>query len=608
MHYAPRAPLAAILVALTLSACDCENQVRKWVDGTDEPRRTTGSDAGESTSSDPVESEPNDTVERATPVVLTRELRAVRGDTSDPSDRDWFALSADVDDTWLVDVTVESTADVVVEVDLGEASDLPLKHDVREAGHGEVLQTLALGREPRRIGVSTKTPAEYTLRFKRRLSGGAIEHEPNDVAELAHPIELPGEMQGFIDRIDDRDIFAVRTETAAMSKLQFVGVPGASLIARVFGEPSFATPLASVDIPPDGRATFPNFYLPATAEDAPPSFFIVVTSASGIAPDQAYRVRAVATPETEGLVEVEPNDGLPMPLESPQIDGMKGSLHAADDVDRYAWGFWEDLAGADAGALVDASIAADAAGQTPADLGGTRAPDAGGDASASDGGDDNVDPLAELWAKVPEKPRPRPVAQLEVVPEDSWVTLAVEWKDDGGNSSARASRAGEPVKLCARSLPRDRFRFAVRAAEFAAPSEGSVADYTIDLVRPPVENLENEPNDTIAESDRLAPGAERVGYLGTTDDVDVWAIAIVPPESDTDKYATARFEAAIKAQTHDIMAELRDADGGVVANVDRAGVGMGEVVTVDLPKGLYYLHLRTKVGGSCEPYTVVTKP
>jgi hypothetical protein len=106
----------------------------------------------------------------------------------------------------------------------------------------------------------------------------------------------------------------------------------------------------------------------------------------------------------------------------------------------------------------------------------------------------------------------------------------------------------------------------------------------------------------------MTPGGERVGYLGTTDDVDVWGVIVVPPESADDRFATTRFEAKISAAEHDIMAELRDQDGGVVAKVDRAGVGMGETVAVDLPLGLYYLHLRTKVGGSCEPYTVVTNP
>lgn len=621
-------PLVLLCGALSLSACDCEDRVRSWVDGRDDQsQREEQVDAGAKTSSDPVEVEPNDEPDSATRLELTRELRAVRGTTSDPSDVDWFDFRVDTDEPWLLDIDVESSADVVAMVDLGAESDIPIEWDVQGEGDGEKIQTIAVGREGRRVGVRTKSPADYTLRFTRRLSGGALEWEPNDVFGHARPVELPGEMQGFIDRPDDRDIYRVRTLEDALTRFEVVGVPGVSLIVRVFDQPDFSQPLASFDVPPGGRSGIPNFFLPRTPDGEGPKYYVVVTSASGHSAEKSYRLRAIQAPPTEGKVEVEPNDVRPMRLEDATVE-LSGRLHSADDVDRFAWGMWEDLVepGADADADADADAGADVGEVEPADI-GVGGPDAGSsprvadaglldtglldaglldtgaDASA-DAGTTGFDPDA-LWALLPTKEPPRPIAQLEVEPTVDWLLLGVDWKDDGGEVTARSSVAGAPVRLCARELPTDRFRFAVRSGEYAPPTQGAQGGYRVTVTTPAPDNLENEPNDTSAEADRL--DTERTGYLGTTDDVDVWGTVVVPPDSD-DPYATTRFEALLRARDHDLVVELRDQEGGVIARVDRAAAGQGERVAVDLPGGLYYLHVRTKVAGSCEPYTISLKP
>ncbi len=593
MTMRPRLVVLLICAFLPMSACDCENTVRGWVDGRDEPRKAAP-DAGKAASSDPVEVEPNEKPDSATPIRITKELRAIQGTISDPSDVDWYALTADTEEPWVLDIAIEGGPDLIAEFDLSPSEEPPLRVDVQGPGEGESLQTVTVGKLPRKVGVRAKSAGPYTIRFTKRLSGGALEFEPNDVPELARPLQAPGEIQGFIERLNDRDVYAIRAAEDGVAKLEVLGVPGVNLIVRVFGEPSFAKPLASFPVAPGARAAIPNFALKAAAEDAPPAYYLVITSAAGHDREKAYRVRLVASPDAQaGLVELEPNDGVPMPLETPAVQ-FSGTLHAPDDVDRFAWGLWEDMLGPDAG-MPDAAV----------DLG----PDVGSpDASADAGADAAVDPAESYWAKLPDKVEPRPIAQLEVIPDVDWADFVVEWKDDGGTTNSQPATPGQGIKLCARTLPTDRFRFAVRASRFESPSEGSVAKYDVVLRQPPTANLENEPNDKQAQADRLAAGTERVGYLGTTDDVDVWGAVVIPPNFAEDKYATTRFEAKISAREHDIMAELRDEDGGVVAKVDRAGAGEGELVAVDLPKGLYYLHVRSKVGGSCEPYVVLTQP
>jgi hypothetical protein len=48
--------------------------------------------------------------------------------------------------------------------------------------------------------------------------------------------------------------------------------------------------------------------------------------------------------------------------------------------------------------------------------------------------------------------------------------------------------------------------------------------------------------------------------------------------------------------------DVLDDEGGVVARVNRSGVGGDEEIALDLPPGLYYLRVDSERGFNCEPY------
>lgn len=50
--------------------------------------------------------------------------------------------------------------------------------------------------------------------------------------------------------------------------------------------------------------------------------------------------------------------------------------------------------------------------------------------------------------------------------------------------------------------------------------------------------------------------------------------------------------------------KLLDDEGGLVAQVNRSGAGGEERLQIDLPPGLYFVHVAAKRGSGCSPYTL----
>ena len=139
-------------------------------------------------SSTPRDIEPNEQPEAATPIKLTEELRSILGKLERSDDVDWFSLSHDATEPWLLEVIVEPKAaglDLAIELEIEGQSSGAL-YNLGGPDAQESIPVLAIEQAAVRLAIRARAGSgDYAVRFKRRLTGGSIEAEPNDVASQA---------------------------------------------------------------------------------------------------------------------------------------------------------------------------------------------------------------------------------------------------------------------------------------------------------------------------------------------------------------------------------------------------------------------------------------
>lgn len=261
-----RALAPLMCLSLCLGACDCEQRVRKTLSNGSKESRKGQELPQERLRSTPMEKEPNATPAQATPIVLDTELRAIEG-TLDAGDEDWFALSCTCEDgPWVLKMFVEPaevSTNIALTVQLGTGS---ARYDVTTTG-AETIPVLALSATPTRISVRALAgQGAYTIRFERRLSGGQLEAEPNDIPSLAWLMPAPGELQGFYNRVGDRDVLALNVAALDKDKLytlQVSGIEGATQTIETSLSADMSTPWLAPGVTVDrGVFEVPNLQLP----------------------------------------------------------------------------------------------------------------------------------------------------------------------------------------------------------------------------------------------------------------------------------------------------------------------------------------------------------
>jgi len=255
----------AVALLMAVSGCECEDRVRKAVSNSGD--RTRPKDPQKPISSDPRELEPNDGRADASPIALDTELRAVLGSIDTGEDVDWFRFTLSGATAALLEVSVEPKSERCdPEVFLGQpGSDESSSYDVSKPGEPEVIPVVSLTDIALELGVRGKQCAgtEYAIRFKRRLSGGALEAEPNDALAAAWPFSAPGELQGFYDRPNDRDVMrvAVPGDADAVYTLRLNGMERITQTMEVFSSPSATEHDLALFAPAGRGAEIPNLRL-----------------------------------------------------------------------------------------------------------------------------------------------------------------------------------------------------------------------------------------------------------------------------------------------------------------------------------------------------------
>jgi hypothetical protein len=611
--------IPVVLVVMAVSSCDCENRMRKLVSNSGD-RKQQVEEAKKrrqmKESSAPQEQEPNGVLKQATLFELGGDLRPIEAAIGDADDTDWYALTSRNGESWQIEITVKPTSDQldpVIRVAVNGAEDSPTEYDVSGLGDEEAVPNLSVSSAPQYISVSGKDGAtgEYTMSFQKRLTGGAVETEPNDSVDAATRFEAPGEIQGFYDRPDDRDVYFIPIKDLTGDVFQFEVSPVDDVVqqVRLFTHRTMESAYVSFQVPPTKSAGLPNLALP---EDVL-GVWVVLTAGKSFSRTTSYRIKLLGHPPTEQAVEAEPNDDAETAQKIELGTKLVGYFHMPEDVDHfrlYVDGLPDDdkpaqdtpaQGTAQSGDVSDAGPPSDPTDDQPADQ--LDATDAGSDAQAPD-------PLAAVAEKTP----PEHVVRVSVSPTHQKARLALAWTDPDTNtaSSVESSEPGESVTLCNRVIESGYLDLEVRPG--AMPDDRMQGGYDYGLTTDDVADqvgLEIEPNDSRDQADKLTAESERIGYIGRPADVDVFAFAVPHPEPnpDPDAWPSApsepkSVELVVEASPLNLGFELLDDEGGRVAEVNRAGAGSQEKLRIDLPPGLYFVHVSAKRGFACEPYRI----
>ncbi len=617
---------------LTVSSCQCEDAVRQMISNPGN-RKAKVEQAEQrrqkSESSAPHEQEPNNFPKQATLVELGGDLRPVEAAIADAKDHDWFALKSRDGEAWQVQATVTPTSktlDPIIRVAVAGSEDAPTEYDVAGPGEAETIPILGVSGDPQRIMVVGKngTAGGYKLSFEKRLSGGAIEAEPNDDINAATRFEAPGEIEGFYDRPNDRDVYFVPRKKLVgdVFNLEVSPVDGVMQQVNVYTHRSLQTPYAAFQVPPTQAAGLPNLLLPKDALGV----WVVMTAGKSYSRKHSYRLKLLAHPPSEHDLEAEPNDSVDTAQKIALGANLVGFFHTPADVDYfrlYVDGVPEQGQGAaqaDAGTPAEAKDAGVQLNAASADAGTA---DVGGADAAMPQTPPN--PLAAVADKTP----PRHVVQVTVTPKRQKGRVVLQSLDAAGNATQtlESQEPGAAVILCNRPVDHGYLDLQVHPVQGTEAGLKSGVDYALttkDVRDEP--GLEVEPNDGRNTADKLTPQHKRVGFINHAGDQDVYAFAVPYPTPPPHEVGTAKaglpnagvpaapaaptppkarkVRVILGANPLNLGFKLLDDEGGLVAQVNRAGAGGEERLQVDLPPGLYFVHVAAKRGFACKPYTL----
>lgn len=626
MRYLARYLGPILLLLLATASCDCESRVRSMIG--DRGARAEQDKAEQrrapSESSAPREQEPNDFPAQATLLELGGDLRPVKGSLSSPTDHDWYALTSRNGESWQVELTVTPTTptlDLMILVEVAGAPGTPTEYNLSGPGGAETIPILAVTETPQRILIQSgpqATSGEYEISFKKRLSGGAIEAEPNDEVDAATVFEAPGMIEGFYDRPGDRDLYYVAPSRlgGALVNLEVSPIAGIVQTLNLYVSRDLKTPYLSLQIPPDRAAGIPNLRVPPDAL----GLWIELSAGEKFNREKSYQLRLIGHAPVNKKLEEEPNDTRELAQKIEVGAALSGYFHRPDDVDYFR--IYVDGVPSDSGQPPAApDSGADAEG---ADRGAPEdAPDAEG---PQDEAPEVRDPLAAVADKTPTEHLLRVIATAKG--EEARVGIALQGSDD-----MTVSQPGAEAILCSQPVAAGGYlEFSLRPVEY--PNAGLQQDFDYELLTEDLAQLgglEVEPNDTSAQADKLVAGEKRIGFISAAQDVDVFAFAVpfAPAQpvddaadeaADPDKaesaggvHTTTAPTTAPTSQTRKVTIrlspnpanlgfEVRDDEGGRVAQVNRAGAGGEERLTMDLPSGLYFIHVSGTYSPLCKPY------
>lgn len=604
-------------------------------------------------SSTPRDVEPNERPEAATPIKLTEELRSILGKLDRSDDVDWFALSHDATEPWLLEVIVEPKAadlDLAIELEIDGQSSGAL-YNLGGPDAQESIPVLAIEQAAVRLAIRARAGSgDYAVRFKRRLTGGSIEAEPNDVASQAWPFSAPGEIQGVYDRPGDRDVFAVKLPELApvvakegqlpddargVYTVQVSGIDGSPQVVELMTSPDQRVPWATLYVPAGAAAELPNVRPP----EGVTMIWAALSGGQGATREQAYRLKWLPYPPLPKgqRLESEPNDEPAAAMSLSPVDALvQGYIHHPKDRDVYTLQLAQVQPAPDEQPSDKDLSGVPKKDEKVIDLFDTNKPkptlteeqeaqlaEVVKDAQPIEEHPDRPPKL--VMAAWPTKQAPAFMVDLLVKPLKEELLPQLSWLDGpgrgttamstplGGSSGAKATVAA----LCAQPLEAQPVTFAVEAKSASADLEGAPArkpgpDYQLHVrVRKPAADEELEPNDDRAGADALALAqtGSLKGIIAREGDVDYFMIDLSEAPKAPDSAGQWLHHVTIELENHPLNLQLMiyDQDGIALTGpegVNKAGPGGRERFVADWPQGRYFIAVAATSGSLCEPYSL----
>ncbi len=549
-----------LVFAATFVDCKCEDTVRQAVEAS-KPKPAEL----EQIIPETAEKEPNDAPEQATSLALGHELRVFTAGLESPGDIDWFALTSTIAPQELVELRVvpESAGlNLSLHLQAGAGTTPPLTYDVSGPGEAEVVSVLKIGSVPLRFAVRSAADGQgaYRIEFSRRMNAN-VEFEPNDNPEIAIPLTVPSEIQGLIDRPDDRDVFVIAaSEAPQVIRIDYEPVPGVTQVLRIFDSDRFDTSLAAMQF---GGAQGERGGVPAWEKAAHQLLFVVITTSGGFDRRTPYLLRTSLQTELDKDVEVEPNDRMARPLAVP--GQLLGTFYAPEDIDRFTLGV-----------LVPEVLEVPDGVVTPPNK--HLALDAGH--LAVDAGLPPFEFAAKLrkWAMM--------VLKVEALQDGD--VIGVSLNSPGGERTWVLDASTRIVEVCEAEFRPGEMDVSIRPVQLG-PADRKTFDYRIETQVLDGAELEIEPNNSIEQADQIK--TVRGGFFGK-DDVDVFGFQLVAQPEGTQKVAIDLVNAGPGATI-----ELVDSTNALIAQSDRA-----RKLEVELPDGVYFI--RAQGPESCTPYEI----
>ncbi|MEZ4462309.1 MAG: hypothetical protein R3E66_21810 [bacterium] len=365
---------------------------------------------------------------------------------------------------------------------------------------------------------------------------------------------MPSQIQGLTDRPDDRDVYRIlAADHPRTVSVAFEPVQGVTQILRMFDSERLADPLASLQF---SGTQGEQGGIPAYRVEAGATAFIVVTTTGGFDRKAPYRLALGEVVDLADSVEVEPNDRMPIPMAVPGT--LRGGFYAAEDVDRITLGV-----------VVPPAPAAETPPRT-ADAGTVQPHE---DAGLPDGG-------------VPYTFRSKPIAapplllKVEAMRDED--VIGVTLNLPSGERTMVLDASKRDATLCVPAFVPGDAEVVLRPVQMS--SAGGLA-YAINATLLQGPQIENEPNDELADADELA--SSRTGFFDDGS-ADIYGVRVQDP--------LAHVVITLKDAPSLEGMELVDEAGALVAT---ASVGR---IEVDLPAGMYFVSLRGRP--ECLPYTL----
>jgi hypothetical protein len=655
--------LGGFLCALTLSSCSCEEQIRQWVSNREQTRTSFDSvDAG-GESTGPSEKEPNDQRSAADPIDLTQRDGPVSGAIDPVSDVDWFRLQPAEGEAWIVELSVKPAegSELDPSVDVATSAQGTTTFNVAAPGEAESVPRLQVPKDGRLVAIrgTADSSGAYELTARRRLSGGALESEPNERPASAVSFPFPGGIQGYYDRPRDTDW--LKTEGSKLTP----GIYSVSLapVSEMTHRAAFFTgadPEAvdsgeawtTLKAGPDRSAEIPNLGVPGGLSN-----LWIRLQAEGELYDREspYRLRFVEHAQPDGFVlESEPNDSDATAQSARLGDEVRGYFHHSTDTDRLSLlvgraaqeeaeqGAKGRDVGVGAQEVAQAPNRKDAGTQQGAPAAPPKKMDEGDDSLVDmppkmgdfqDAGTPGQDPGSET-AGAPEsigdhlkqKEAPEHLAQVALKPLNDETAVQMTWLNprDGGRRTLVSEDRDTPAILCNVPIDNGSIELAISRSD---TGEGTAKrDFRTSFayavafadVVGQIDNIEVEPNDSRQAADALRPETGRSGYIAYGNDTDVFGFLVPEANSpaptpapdagarpdDTRRPEPRSTTVKLRANRLDLGMELVDSQGALVAEVDKAGAGANESTTLDLPPGVYFVKVSSAGGQACRPYEI----